>query len=239
MDGTQPTIYPPFQVDPLDPYTTESQGEVTQLEWDVGPIKSSEGYVGSNKHFGVRCNVIKIKNSDAVADNKPSEEQRQLREFTAENEKRFSQHELQKPGDDTYQDWMQKIGPYLADWALGLPRNGAFLCFPPAFFLLPASLYLTDNMTCVSREPPLEAHEIPGQLHALGPQVRHRDRPRQPTHRHLSIRRAAPRSPHLAHPIELHGLPIPDGIRSPRHMAHEGSYGQMRLQVLSARPAPE
>src|SRR6266576_1523144 len=59
------SIYPPPQMD-LDPNLTESQGNVTQPHWDIGPFRSQDGYEGSNKNFGVKFNVIKIKNTDAV-----------------------------------------------------------------------------------------------------------------------------------------------------------------------------
>jgi hypothetical protein len=116
MDNTQPTIYPPPQVE------SESQGDVTHSQWDIGPLKTQEGYEGSSEHFGVKLNVIKIKNSDAVVGNWPTEEQRKRTVVDG----KFSQHKLKEPGDDTYQWWMSKIGPYLADWVLGLPRYGAF-----------------------------------------------------------------------------------------------------------------
>jgi len=120
MDNIQPiSTYPPPQVDQLDPNFTESQ-DVTQPQWDIGPWKTHDGYEGSNEHFGVKYNIIKIKNTDAVHDHMPSEEQRQL---TIDEEGKFSQYELQRAGDDTYELWMRKIGPYLADWVLRLPRH--------------------------------------------------------------------------------------------------------------------
>ena len=97
-------------------------GNVTQPQWIKGPTRGVDGYEGTSEHFDVRFNIIKIKNTDAVADNAPSEKQRQ---FTV-HEGKFSQHELQVVKDDAYQLWMCKIGPYLADWVLGLPRRGAF-----------------------------------------------------------------------------------------------------------------
>ncbi|KAN0116009.1 hypothetical protein V8E52_006315 [Russula decolorans] len=104
----------------LDPNLTESQGNVTQPQWDVGPRKSDDGYKGSNEHFGVNYNVIKIKKTDAVLGNAPSEEQRQL----SVNERGiFSQYKQQENEDKIYQSWMRKIGPYLADWVLHLPRH--------------------------------------------------------------------------------------------------------------------
>jgi hypothetical protein len=212
----------------LDPNLTESQVNVTQPQWDIGPWKSSDGYEGRNQHFGVKFNVIKIKNTDAVPDHRPSEE------LTVDEEGKFSQYELQSNDDETYQSWMRKIGPYLADWVLNLPRHGAFSTFFPCRFVL-----TTDNMTCVTREPPMEAHEIPKELHALGPQVRRRNRPRQPSPRRLSVRRAAPGTPHGALPDGRNDLPLPNGVRSPRHMAHEGKHRTMRLQVLHPRPEPE
>jgi hypothetical protein len=134
MDNTLPLIYPgypPAQLDPLDPGSPE---DVTEPEWDMGPFKGDNGYQGRSKHFNVRFNVIKIKNTDAEAGNMPSEEQR---EFRVDEERKFSQHERQEMGDDVFQLWMSKIGPYLADWVLHLPRHGAF--FPTAF--PPAGLY--------------------------------------------------------------------------------------------------
>lgn len=114
----------------LDPNLTESQGNVTQPQWDIGPWKSSDGYEGSNQHFGVKFNVIKIRNTDAVPDHRPSEES------TVDEEGKFSQYELQDSKDETYQSWMRKIGPYLADWVLNLPRHGAFSTFSPCRFIL-------------------------------------------------------------------------------------------------------
>lgn len=134
MDNTLPLIYPgypPAQLDQLDP---ESPEDVTEPEWEKGPFKSNDGYNGKSKHFNVRLNVIKIKNTDAVAGNMPSEEQR---EFRVDEKQNFSQHERQEMGDGVFQLWMSKIGPYLADWVLRLPRHGAF--FPAAF--PPAGLY--------------------------------------------------------------------------------------------------
>ena len=223
------SIYPPPQMD-LDPSLAELQENVTQPQWDVGPLKTNDGYEGRSKHFGVKMNVIKIKNTDAVPGNAPNEEQRQL----SVNERgNFSQYIQQTNGDDTYQLWMRKIGPYLADWVLQLPRHGAF----PAFFSPPQ--VCTDNMACDTREPPVEAHEIPKALHALGPRVRRHDRPRQPSPRRLSIWRAALGTPFFALPIECNDLPLPNGVRPPRHMAHEGQYGPMRLQILHPRPEPK
>jgi len=82
-------------------------------------LKTQDGYEGSSEHFGVKLNVIKIKNSDAVVGNLPTEEQRKRTVVDG----KFSQHTLEEQGDDTYQLWMRKIGPYLADWVLGLPRH--------------------------------------------------------------------------------------------------------------------
>jgi hypothetical protein len=127
LNNNHPTIsiYPPPQMD-LDPNLTESQGNVTQPQWDIGPFKTHDGYEGSNQHFGVRVNVIKIKNTDAVLGHMPSEEQQQL---SVNKKGKFSKYEQQKMGDETYQLWMSKIGPYLADWVLHLPRHGAFSTF--------------------------------------------------------------------------------------------------------------
>jgi len=119
----------------LDPNLTESHGNVTQPQWDTGPFKlkkTHDGYEGSNVHFGLKYNVIKIKNTDAVHDHKPSEEQCQL---SVDEKGIFSQYEQQQNGDETYQSWMRKIGPYLADWVLHLPRHRAF-----SAFFCPASL---------------------------------------------------------------------------------------------------
>ncbi len=112
---------------------TESQENVTQLaQWKTGPTKGSNGYNGTGEHFRVKDSVIGIKNSDAVSDHQPREEQRQRR---VDEEGIFSFYEQQDRDSETYQDWIQKIGPYLADWVLGLPRNGAFSLLPPAAFL--------------------------------------------------------------------------------------------------------
>ena len=205
------SIYPPPQ---MDPNLTELQGNVTQPQWDIGPLRSHDGYEGSNDHFGVKFNVIKIKNTDAVLSHRPSEEQRQL---TIDDEKGlFSEYELQAVGDETYQLWMRKIGPYVAEWALCLPRHGAFSCE------LVIHRFGLTTCACVTRESPMEAHEIPKELHALGPQVRRPIRPWQPSHRRLSAWRAAPGAPHRALSNHLNDIPLPNGIRSPRHMAHEG-----------------
>lgn len=116
----------------LDPNLTESQGNVTQPQWDQGPWKSHDGYIGRNDHFGVKFNIIKIKTTDAVVGNLPSED---LRERTYNDEGVFSYYEEQKQGDHVYQLWMSKMGPYLADWGLNLPRRGAF-CNPLFFSCL-------------------------------------------------------------------------------------------------------
>lgn len=227
-------------MDQLDP---NSQGNEAQPHWDRGPIRTNDGYEGSNENFRVMVNVIKIKKTDAVNDHLPSEEQRQ---FSVDNEGTFSQYEQQAVGSETYQLWMRKIGPYLADWVLRLPRRGAF--FLPLFLLRPQAFYfvlttwaMIDVLRLrVSREPPLEALEIPGQLHALDPQEGHNNRPPQPAHRCLSVRRTAPGSPHGALPNGRRGdLPLADGVRPARHMAHEGRHRPMRLQILHPRSAPE
>jgi hypothetical protein len=89
--------------------------------------------------------------------------------------------------------------------------------------------FCTDNMACDTREPPVEAHEIPRALHALDPRVRRHNRPRQPSHRRLSVWRAASGTPYFARPNDLSDLPLPNGVRPARHMAHEGQHGPMRL----------
>jgi len=107
-------------MDLLDFNLTESHGNVTQPQWDIGPWKGPDGFSGSGEHFGVKYNVIKIKDTDAVFSNFPSEE---LREKSFDEDGKFSYYEQHKKESDVYQDWMNKIGPYLADWALGLPRH--------------------------------------------------------------------------------------------------------------------
>jgi hypothetical protein len=119
-------------MDQLDPNSQENE---TQPQWDIGPFKNHEGYRGSNQHFGVKLNVIKIKNTDAVIDHMPSEEQRRR---SVDAEGIFSKYEQQEEGDEAYQWWMHKIGPYLAHWVLRLPRYGAFFLQP---FPSPAGLY--------------------------------------------------------------------------------------------------
>lgn len=126
----------------LDPNLTESQGNVTQPQWDKGPRKTPDGYEGSSKLFGVRVNVIKIKKSDAVLGHMPTEEQCQE---TVDEKGNFSQYEQQKNGDETYQLWMRKIGPYLADWVLQLPRHGAFSAFFSRRFVLITWPVLLEN----------------------------------------------------------------------------------------------
>ncbi len=117
------------------PYSTVSQENVTEPpKWDRGPFKGPDGYEGSGEHFGVRFNVIRIKNTDAVVGNTPSEE---MRRWTVDGEGDRSIHELQDRNHDAYQLWTHKIGPYLADWALGMPRHGTFFIFlQPHSFLL-------------------------------------------------------------------------------------------------------
>jgi hypothetical protein len=39
----------------------------------------------------------------------------------------FSEHVLLQSGDDLYHLWMDKIGPYLGDWVLGMSRYGMFI----------------------------------------------------------------------------------------------------------------
>jgi hypothetical protein len=150
IHNSHPTsIYPPPQMDQLDP-------NLTQPQWDTGPIKSHAGYTGSNEHFGVRENVIKIKNSDGVLDHIPSEEQRR----GTEEDGKFSQYELQKTRDDTYQLWMNKIGPYLGDFALGLPRRGAFLSFAVAVFFS-RRFVLTTRPVFTLVNPPWKLMKFP------------------------------------------------------------------------------
>ncbi|KAF8471344.1 hypothetical protein DFH94DRAFT_674345 [Russula ochroleuca] len=89
--------------------STDSQenGQLT-----LGP----DGWEGEGKYFGVRYNVIKIKNTDAETSHAPSAKQRL---GTKDEDGIFSQHEQLEMKDPIYQLWMFKIGPYLADWVLG------------------------------------------------------------------------------------------------------------------------
>jgi transcription-silencing protein Clr2 (cryptic loci regulator) len=113
---------------------TESQENVTQqAQWKTGPTKGPNGYNGTGEHFRVVGSVIGIKNSDGVGDHLPREDQRQRR---MDKEGIFSFYEQQDKDSDMYRDWMWKIGPYLADWVLGLPRNGAFFTSLQLFFVL-------------------------------------------------------------------------------------------------------
>jgi hypothetical protein len=89
-------------------------------------LDPGEGWRGEGEYFGVRLNVIKIKNTDAQRAHIPNVEQRQL---TKDEEGNFSVHEQQHSGDYLYQLWMRKIGPYLADWVLGKKPYGMFFPF--------------------------------------------------------------------------------------------------------------
>jgi len=86
--------------------------------------KGEKGWSGSSEHFGVRYNVIKIKDSDGDQMNVPSLEQR--RKIYDENGN-FSQHVLLQPGDDIYNLWMDKVGPYLGYWVLDKGFYGMFV----------------------------------------------------------------------------------------------------------------
>jgi hypothetical protein len=80
------------------------------------------GWTGKGKTWRVVNNVIKIKNTDASSSRAPSSEQRKL---TVDDEGNFSVHIQLEDKHETYQLWMNKIGPYLADWVLGKARYGA------------------------------------------------------------------------------------------------------------------
>jgi hypothetical protein len=56
---------------------------------------------------------------------------------------RRKSHHVEIPlGDDHYRLWMDKIGPYLGDWALGEGQNGMFIIQLPRY-----DLYCTDIST--------------------------------------------------------------------------------------------
>jgi hypothetical protein len=84
-------------------------------------VHGPNGWTGRSKDFRVFENVIRIKESDANPAYVPSEQQRQR---TVDEEGNFSQHVELPSNHHLYQLWMDKIGPYLADWVLGKSRNG-------------------------------------------------------------------------------------------------------------------
>jgi hypothetical protein len=99
---------------------------------DVSPqdfrlARGHDGWGGGNRRFRVVGNVIKVKNSDADPSILPSRQQRRKMFDDSGN---YSQHVQQARGDPVFQLWMNKIGPYLADWVLDkrLSNDRAWLC---------------------------------------------------------------------------------------------------------------
>ena len=124
------SIYPPQSMD---------QAEMAQLS-STGPQENvtipqlarfANGWQGMGQHFRVLDNVIKIKNTDAVPEHVPSVEQRM---GMVDEHGNFSQYEQVTPDKVLFHRWMNKIGPYLADWVLHKSPNGAF--FFPCFLAL-------------------------------------------------------------------------------------------------------
>ena len=93
-------------------------------------IHGPNGWEGHGEYFGVYQNVIKIKNSDAQSSHVPSAEQRLGRKDEKGN---FSLYERVANEDYIFQLWMNRIGPYLADWVLEKNSYGTF--FPLRCFL--------------------------------------------------------------------------------------------------------
>ena len=77
--------------------------------------RDGDGWSGANDRFRVVQNVIKIKKSDADPHIVPSEQQRVKMYDELGN---YSQHVQLYNTDYVFQLWMNKIGPYLADWVL-------------------------------------------------------------------------------------------------------------------------
>jgi len=98
--------------------------------------KGQNGWTGSGKLYRVMDNVIKIKNSDADRNHVPTDEQRV---FAYDEQDNFSQHVLLAKSDETYQLWMAKIGPCLADWVLGKNPEASppwrLIAFPDGYTL--------------------------------------------------------------------------------------------------------
>lgn len=93
-------------------------------------IHGPNGWQGHGEYFGVRENVIKIKNTDAQSSHMPSAEQRR---GTKDDEGNFSRYEEVPKKHHIFQLWMHRIGPYLADWVLEKNSYGTF--FPLWCFL--------------------------------------------------------------------------------------------------------
>jgi len=92
--------------------------------------KGPNGWSGKFKHFRVSENVIRIKNTDADISHIPSAGQRQ---WSEDEEGNFSVYEeITESDNHLYQLWMNKVGPYLADWVLHKSPHGAFF-FPCSF----------------------------------------------------------------------------------------------------------
>jgi Transcription-silencing protein, cryptic loci regulator Clr2 len=89
--------------------------------------RDPNGWEGQGENFNVHLSIIKIKTTDGNPSYVPSEEQR-LR--TMDEDGIFSQYVQLPSSDSTFQLWMRKIGPYLADWVLGKRRYGTFIARP-------------------------------------------------------------------------------------------------------------
>ena len=169
------------------------------------------GWKCTSQHFRVVSNVIKIKNSDAEADITPSEQQRHK---TVDHLGNFSQHKQQYRTDPLFQLWMNKIGPYLADWVLDKRASNDRAW--PFLFSFMSMLMLNVNENSHGVDDTLETHRFPRELHALGPHYGRPHRPCEPTHRRVSLRRAQ------------QDLPLANGVRRARHMAHERRWQRQR-----------
>ncbi|KAF8267434.1 hypothetical protein EI94DRAFT_1801674 [Lactarius quietus] len=109
-----------------------------------------DGWGGGNKYFRVVGNVIKIKKSDAEKDIVPTE---QMRRKMYDHSGNFSQHVQQYKTDHVYQLWMNKIGPYLADWVLDKRNDPTALQLPWKLIGFPEGYTLWVHLTGDHEDP--------------------------------------------------------------------------------------
>jgi hypothetical protein len=97
-------------------------------------------------------NVIKVKNSDADPSILPSRQQRRKMFDDSGN---YSQHVQQARGDPVFQLWMNKIGPYLADWVLDkrLSNDPTALTIPWRLIDFPKGYTLWVHLTGDRNDP--------------------------------------------------------------------------------------
>ena len=112
--------------------------EPTQVPSDIQLTRGVDGWSGRNEHFRVVGNIIKIKTSDGDINIVPTAQQRSKMYDEFGN---YSQHVRLDSSDHIFRLWMNKIGPYLADWVLDKRNDRA------SFSL--SSVYLPQLM-CLS-----------------------------------------------------------------------------------------